>query len=710
MIRTSLAKPIASLTEHLGPFVDRRGWNLAAGLRAGVVCSVPLLLADLLGRWDLSWMAVIGFWMCLADPGGAVRTRVSTLAGFGLAATAAAFLGVLAQPDLWLAVALALTWCFAGGLVRVWGDAAAAVGTLGSVALVVVLGMGHAAGGPRAAAGFAGLTLAGAVWAGVMVLVLWRQHPYAAARRSVAIVLRDIAAYLRALAELQRPGADAQAWARMARERRRACRDAIEAARRALVHIRRHYAGRSARASHLLLLLADADRAFATVIALDELLDSTRGAGQDRVVRVALLRLASRVARVAQAAEIGAAGRRVDPDQILAGLRERLAGGDPVRQHAVDLFDQLSRWISAALEQAGGAFAARPPAPDPAEDPPPRPWRELRVNLTAQSLAFRHAARLAVTAALAVLISGVSHAERGYWITITAVTILQPYLSASWRRALERVAGSVVGGQLAAGLALVVDSPVEIALLAFPLSVLTLAVRGVSYSLFILCLTPQFVLIAELSQPGGLDPALAGLRVLDTVLGGALGLAASLLLWPSWEAPRLAGRVAAAVRANRGYLLAALDAVGGIGPAAAIEPARRRAGLASNNAEASIQRLMGEPLRRRSDDAEPAWTAITATRRLAGVAAALVAVPEAAAGADAQGLADVRRWLADGLDAAAASFDGGTAPPPLPPVPEAAVAAGLLARELLRARRQVAIVHDAADRLAGTRQVRPAPA
>ena len=163
--------------------------------------------------------------------------------------------------------------------------------------------------------------------------------------------------------------------------------------------------------------------------------------------------------------------------------------------------------------------------------------------------------------------------ERGYWIGITAVVILQPFLATTWQRTVERVVGSVLGGLIAAAIGLILPDPMEIVALLFPLAVATMAVRGVNYTLFVLLLTPQFVLIAELFQTG-LVPSwhLAGLRAIDSVLGGALGLAAGFLLWPSREATQLPKQLAQALRANRDYLAAALAGV----PDAELQAARRR--------------------------------------------------------------------------------------------------------------------------------------
>jgi uncharacterized membrane protein YccC len=257
-----------------------------------------------------------------------------------------------------------------------------------------------------------------------------------------------------------------------------------------------------------------------------------------------------------------------------------------------------------------------------------------------------------------------------------------------------------------------VHQPLSIAVLVFPLSVLAMAVRSVNYALFMFFLTPQFVLIAELFQTGGGgDPELAKLRALDSAIGGLLGLLAGFFLWPSWEGPRLPKQLAAAVRANRDYFMRAVSVA--LGDAAAdIGAVQRQAGLASNNAEASLQRLMGEPRRQVEGTIEPAMMILACLRRLAGVAAMLTLLPEQTQNLGARtALAAIREWSGSALSALADALERGAPPPPLPSFEAELVAlessrfeSGPAAPQVLldglrRAQRQIEVLAAATDRL-----------
>ncbi len=88
---------------------------------------------------------------------------------------------------------------------------------------------------------------------------------------------------------------------------------------------------------------------------------------------------------------------------------------------------------------------------------------------------------------------------------MATLLILQPSIATSWPRSIERAAGSIVGGLLAAAIGLVVHSPLAISLCVFPLVCATMALRPVSYSLFVMFITPAFVLVADFAAPGGAE-------------------------------------------------------------------------------------------------------------------------------------------------------------------------------------------------------------
>jgi uncharacterized membrane protein YccC len=244
------------------------------------------------------------------------------------------------------------------------------------------------------------------------------------------------------------------------------------------------------------------------------------------------------------------------------------------------------------------------------------------------------------------------------------VMTMQPFFALTFTRAIERILGTMLGGVVAASIATVCTTPLAIALALFPLTVASLSLRSVSYALFMVCLTPTVVLLSELGAPGEAELKIAAMRALFTLLGGTLAVVASSLLWPTWEPGRLAVEIGRAIRAHGAYARAEISALLGEAPADSVAPARRAAGLASNNVESSLQRALLE--RFQNDRVEAALTVDAALRRVAGRLSTLhleLSRPHE----------DRAAWLAwrDWIDAATGALATGRAAlPPRPRLPK----------------------------------------
>jgi uncharacterized membrane protein YccC len=277
----------------------------------------------------------------------------------------------------------------------------------------------------------------------------------------------------------------------------------------------------------------------------------------------------------------------------------------------------------------------------------------LRVNLTWQSPALRHALRIAVTAAFPLAYSMIWFAPFDHWLTITIVVTMQPYFALTFVRAIERVGGTVAGGLVAAGIGLVCTTPLAIAAAMFPLAIATLALRAVSYGLYMMVLTPLVVLLVETGEPGTSGWVIAASRAALTAAGGIIAVASNFLLWPHREPDLVAAEVRRAIGAHGAYAQAEFDVLLGEAPAGR-SAARRAAGVASNTLEALITRALVQPGRAKQDRLEAAMVIDAALRRLAGRLAALPLDRTLTAGIPAAALRAWRDWIAGAMRALAA--------------------------------------------------------
>jgi len=458
-------------------------------------------------------------------------------------------------------------------------------------------------------------------------MVLWRIHPYRPARRAVADCFRSLAVLSRDLrAIITHPDPRETMWDLHAREHRRLVRESIERARAAVLATVRERGPMNGRAARAWLRLEAAEQLFGALIALSDLLADETDPAIRRVADIMLRRITPVLTLLADFILTDAPDRlpRLDRAVSMISAIARTLPDTALHRIADVIVERLRIVVTLAAAETSAVEAPMGGLPQP---PLQRVLGPIRANFDTNSEVLRHAARVAAVAAPAFAFTLRWPGTYEHWLTITTLLTMQPYFALTFTRALERIGGTVLGGIVASAIALVCTTPVEVAAALFPLAVLALAVRGVSFGLFIACITPLVVLLSELGRPGESELTIALMRALYTVIGGVLALAGSFLLWPIWEPGRLAAGLRAAITAHAAYAAAEISALLGDASQSAVEPARRAAGMASNNVEASLQRALLEPRGSRAggadDRIEAAMTVDAALRRMAGRLSAL---------------------------------------------------------------------------------------
>jgi len=578
--------------------------------------------------------------------------------------------GVLRNAPLWVVIPAACATVFCTSFARVHGQPAQQVGNLLTVVLVLALTRTITTAGEAAALG--GTFLGGALWAGVLTLVIWRLYPYAPARRAVADAYMALARLTRDIRlVLRHPEPHETIWDRHASAHRRTVRETIERARAAVFATVRARGPVSGRAAKTFIRLEAADQIFGALIGLSELLASDADPA-DRAAADRMLRLIRPLLVVLARSIVN------DAPQATARLERAAqaiatAAPEGSRLHAVaDVLAERLR-VGITLSAPEGWLPGTPPD-SPAEPAWRRAAANVRANMTWQSEALRHALRNAATAAPAFVITLVWPAPYEHWLTIMLVMTMQPYVALTYVRALERIGGTILGGVIAAVIATFCTTPLTIAAALFPLAVIALAMRPASFGLFITCLTPLVVLLSELGRPGESELTIAAMRALYAVIGGGLAVVASLVLWPSWEPGRVARDLKAAILAHGAYARTEIAGLLGEATLAEVEAARRAAGMASNNLESTLQRALLEP-GGLQQQLTAALTVDAALRRMAGRLSAMHL--------DDGGGHDPAPWhaWADWIDGAARRIAEGGAPlPPRPKLPGGDSQAEALAR------------------------------
>ncbi|MDE8346086.1 MAG: FUSC family protein [Acidocella sp.] len=646
--------------------------SLSEGLRAGIAVAATLLVGQVFALPHFGLAALGALLTCFADPGGPFWRRAQAVVAFALfSGIVFGLFGFIRGEGVALACAAALVMIFAASYARVYGQGGLQVGNLLSVVTVLALDV-PVHGVAQAAA--QGLNFcAGAAWAALLTLVIWRVHPFAPSRLALAAIAARLAALTGDLAALATEAEDVAAFEAHAALHRRQVRETIEAARQIAYEIFRGRGLASARAAQVTLRLQSFEQIFGGLIALSDTLES------EPALRMACGRPLRHLAEW-----LAAAGPRIaqrQPTEIaeaqasLAQFRHSL-NDTPQTSAARHLFDAIAENLAVLITVAtpqGQRLSATARGPGILRQITGPPVQ----NFTLSAAPLRHALRAALTATPVLAWTMAYGGPFAHWATITLILCLQPYFSATWVRSAERIAGTAFGGILAAGIGLLAQTRLDLALAMLPLTMFAFTIRAVSYGLFIAALTPMIVLLVEQIAPGANELTIALSRVGYTCLGGGLAVLANLLLWPAFEGGRLEASITAAINAHAAYTGAVFAAL--LGQETALDATRRHAGLASNNLEAALSRALLEPHKRRDKLLERGALADAALRRMAGRLSVLALDRPDIPPEDADLWRAWGTWLADRL------AGNRIARPPLPQ--------GASTEALTRLARQAELIH-----------------
>jgi uncharacterized membrane protein YccC len=603
--------------------LDFRAISIVEGIRAGLAAALPVAASVWFHQPVLTLAALGALLTCICDPGGPMRRRLPLLTGFVLGgAVLLGGAGLVRDLGFVATIAVALPLLFATSFMRVWGQPTQAIGNL----LAVVLLLGADDKLTTQSAGIeAAVFAAGGAWALILTLAIWRIYPFGPARQAVADVWVEMARMVRATRNLATEDAPSADWETHTRAGRFAVRAAIERARTTVMDTVDSRGPSSGPAAQNLLRLEAADQIFAAIIALTDLLELAPA--ETRAQAVGLLRRLRAVLTVlAGATEREALDRVPRIERTLNAIDADVAAIPALRAVGMAIADRLrmaTRFVDAAQYLPGSG-----PQGEEGISLGRRVSGPLLANLSWRSATLRHAARTALVVSAALAATLVWHGPYTHWLTITLVLVMQPFFAMTWQRSLERVGGTLLGGLVAGALSALLQTRLHVAGMLPILGALALAVRQVSYGVYIAVYTPTVIFLVESFHPGESQLHIALARAGFTILGGLIAVAANVLLWPSWEPDQVREDLQTAIAAHAAY---AADVLGGAADAVHART-RRAAGLASNNLEASLARAMQEPRRGEQARLQAVLVADATLRRIAGRLGAIALERKAANG------------------------------------------------------------------------------
>ena len=519
------------------------------------------------------------------DQPGPYRLRMQRMLLTAIAAGLSTFVGAtLGASTLLLAIA-ALVWGIGGGLLVALGPNAGRAGLTSMILLVITAAEPHS---PAEALDAGLLIFAGGLLQMLLAIAAWPLLRYGPERNALASLCRELAASARAPTDHAQAPPVTQALLDV-----ESLLHGTHRARGEVMETFRVLAGIVERIRRELLALVD----LATMID-----DAEAKATLARVREYAARTLAALGDALDRGASPLAASAAMEGfDSALAEL-ERMAATSGERKAqrklaiAVARANGLAGQLRAALRNADFAGSRGDLRALEAEARLPRTLRErnalaiLRANLTLSSIAFRHAVRCGVCLAIAVVGERALAIPHGYWIPMTTAIVLKPDFAGTFSFGALRVIGTMLGLVLTTALVHYAfnndwERLALLALLCIGFRLLT----TVHYGLGVMLLTGLVVILLSFYgiAPGGTMVA----RGIATTLGSALALV-GYVVWPSWESQRVPDAIASMIDAYRTHLRMLLT-----GDATARAAARSAARSARTNAQASLDRLRGEPRR-----------------------------------------------------------------------------------------------------------------
>ncbi|MGF1776829.1 YccS family putative transporter [Vibrio nomapromontoriensis] len=179
-------------------------------------------------------------------------------------------------------------------------------------------------------------------------------------------------------------------------------------------------------------------------------------------------------------------------------------------------------------------------------------WAKIKTNISTESILFRHAVRLSIALTLGYGIIQFFDIERGYWILLTTLFVCQPNYSATRKKLSARVAGTLVGLFIGVPLLTLFPSQESQLLLIVLSGVMFFAFRINNYGYATGFIT---VLVLLCFHQLGEGYAVVLPRLMDTLVGCGLAVAAVYFILPDWESRKLHKVMSDAIHCNRQYLM-----------------------------------------------------------------------------------------------------------------------------------------------------------
>ncbi|MFF7356147.1 FUSC family protein [Streptomyces filipinensis] len=224
-------------------------------------------------------------------------------------------------------------------------------------------------------------------------------------------------------------------------------------------------------------------------------------------------------------------------------------------------------------------------------------WHRVRGHAGRRSVFFQNAVRIALALTAARLVAGVDTLPHGFWATLATLTLTRTTMDETWHTIRLALAGTLAGALVTAGVLSVAGPHTAVYAVVLPLWMLFAftvgPVKGVGWAQGLFTVLVALV-FAQLAPPTW---RLAEVRMLDVLVGSAIGAVFGLLAWPRGAHDELRHAAAELLRRAAEIVVAtgACVAGGGVVVVSAGVPGHRSLQRAVILAESAYAQFQSEP-------------------------------------------------------------------------------------------------------------------
>jgi uncharacterized membrane protein YccC len=586
--------------------------SLSWGLRMGLCSTVPVVWGLATGHLEAAeWIALTADSICWVALKGTYAQRLRILSGGAVLAIMSALLGSVTGHFLWLSVLCMGGVAFMAGLFKNLGERGSGLALC--LYVLFLIANAHPVHGKELEERLLFVVIGGLWNAAVSLFAVFytpAQQPY---RRSIAVIWQTTSGLVRAVAKGW-DGRDTRSTYREIYLAEKAVRDAIDSSF-AFYELASHQVkAQEHGAEYELAQVRKAASLVAThVSAVAEELEALRLQLVPEDLRLRLAALLRALQRTSERMATFVLTRRPEERTLAKSMLEAQErqvsilsefdfGGnewlEPQIRRVMQLCERSAKLINRSIERLSllpelSMIRSYSVIKTIYILHPRHWWRSIRLLFNLDSHTARYAVRTALAAALAMGIYKYFDLaeERGYWLPLTVIIVLQPYFIATFRKALDRLIGTLAGG-LAGGLLLLLPAGLHLKeLMLFVSAIAMIHYFKVQYRISAFFITLNLVLLLSVSRV--LKPEVILWRAGFTLAGAIIAVIAGFTLLPAWDRTWLPRFSLRAFERNWCYFRHTFSGVNGL--QSNWTRFKRSAEVSNSNAFDSFNRATQEP-------------------------------------------------------------------------------------------------------------------